>query len=521
MLEQNPFFLSCVALAPIITIGILLVGFRISARVAMPVGYGVTVVFALLIWKVRLPVIGAASIQGALIALSLLFIVFGALLLLATLTESGAVASIRALFLRISPDRRVQAIIIGWLFGSFIEGAAGFGTPAAVAAPLLLTLGFPAMAAVVVGLLIQSTPVSFGAAGTPILIGVAGGLDSPVVQSYLAAQGISFSEYLLEIALKVGAIHALVGTLIPLFLCVFLTRFFGSRRSIREGLEAWRYALFSAFAFTVPYFLFDFFFGPEFPSLLGSAVGMAIVIPVTRKGWFVPRKSWDFPERKDWIQDWIGSIAPPDPRPSGIGPVMAWLPYLLVAALLLISRLPSLGLKAILTAPSFGPENLFGTGIGQKIEPFYLPGFIFMVACVATYFLHRMNRRQILGSWQLAGSQLKGAAIPLLFALPMVRVFIESGPERNLSGLLSMPLTLAEGVATGVGTAWPFFAPWIGAFGAFIAGSNTVSNLMFSLFQFSTAQQVGAIPSTVVAAQAVGGAAGNMITVHNVVAASA
>ena len=120
------------------------------ARRAMALAYAVTVVVAWSMWKVEIPVIVAASLQGLLLAVSLLYIVFGALLLLATLTYSGAVSTIREAFARISPDRRIQAIIVGWLFGSFIEGAAGFGTPAAVCAPLLLALGFPAMAAVMV-----------------------------------------------------------------------------------------------------------------------------------------------------------------------------------------------------------------------------------------------------------------------------------------------------------------------------------------------------------------------------------
>lgn len=116
---------------------------------------------------------------------------------------------------------------------------------------------------------------------------------------------------------------------------------------------------------------------------------------------------------------------------------------------------------------------------------------------------------------------MRGAAVALVFALPMVRVFIESGARFNASGLESMPLTLAQAAADLAGQAWPLWAPWIGALGAFVAGSNTVSNLMFALFQFATALKVGADPAIVVAAQAVGGAAGNMITVHNVVAASA
>ena len=106
----------------------------------------------------------------------ILWIIFGAILLLNTLKHSGGITAIRNGFSGISPDRRVQAIIVAWLFGSFIEGASGFGTPAAVAVPLLVGLGFPGLAAVTAGMIIQSTPVSFGAAGTPILIGVNTGL---------------------------------------------------------------------------------------------------------------------------------------------------------------------------------------------------------------------------------------------------------------------------------------------------------------------------------------------------------
>nr|WP_207890511.1 L-lactate permease [Rubrobacter taiwanensis] len=185
---DNLAVLSLLALAPLLTVGVLLVGFRWPAKYAMPVGYVIVVVIATFVWGMDLINVAAASVEGLIIALGLLYIVFGALLLLATLTESGAIQTIRSAFTDISPDRRIQAIIIGWLFGSFIEGASGFGTPAAVAAPLLLALGFPAMAAVMVGLIIQSTPVSFGAVGTPIIVGVSGGLTGvPAVEERVAA----------------------------------------------------------------------------------------------------------------------------------------------------------------------------------------------------------------------------------------------------------------------------------------------------------------------------------------------
>ena len=517
-----PLWLLCLfAVLPIGGVALLVVGWRIPAKRALPLAYFLTVAIALFVWEVQLPVVFAATAQGVLLATSLLYIVFGALLLLATLTSSGAVASIRRQFLRLTPDRRVQAIIIGWLFGGFIEGASGFGTPAAVAAPLLLALGFPAMAAVTVGLLIQSTPVSFGAVGTPILVGVAGGLDAPAVTAYLEAVSTSPAEYVRQIGVWVAGIHAAIGTFVPLVLCAILTRFFGERRSFREGLEAWPFALFAAFSFTVPSFLCAYLLGPEFPSLLGAATGLIIVITAAGRGWFLPRKPWDFGPRESWPSDWTGKVEPGTDKESGMATGRAWAPYAIVAALLLLSRLPSLGLQQFLAGFEVGFTDLFGTGISQQIQPFYLPGFMFLVTCALTYPLQRMRRRQIVDSWKMAGRQLGGAAVALLFALPLVRVFIESGGRANNSGLESMPLILAEGAATMVGDLWPLCAPWIGALGAFVAGSNTISNLMFSLFQFSTALRIGVPPEIIVAVQAVGGAAGNMVTLHNVVAASA
>ena len=105
--------------------------------------------------------------------------------------------------------------------------------------------------------------------------------------------------------------------------------------------------------------------------------------------------------------------------------------------------------------------------------------------------------------------------------MPLVRLLIRSGPEFTESGLASMPVTLAEGAAAVAGSNWPLVAPWIGALGAFVAGSNTVSNLTFSLFQFATGEEIGVAPESVVAAQAIGGAGGNPVAIHNIVAASA
>ena len=143
--------LTVLALLPIVTVAVFLVGLRWPASRAMPLSYVVAAVLAFAVWQVPGVQVAAATINGLVVAFTLLYIIFGAILLLNTLQESGAIKAIRQGFTDITPDRRVQVIIVAWLFGSFIEGSAGFGTPAAVAVPLLVGLGFPGMAAVMAG----------------------------------------------------------------------------------------------------------------------------------------------------------------------------------------------------------------------------------------------------------------------------------------------------------------------------------------------------------------------------------
>ena len=237
-------FHAFIALLPILAVMFFLVVLRWPATRAMPVAYLMTACFALVFWDVSAVHVAAASIRGCIIAVSLLWIIFGAILLLQTLSESGAAAAIRQGFMDVSRDRRVQLIIVAWMFGAFIEGASGFGTPAAVGAPLLLALGFPALAAVMCTLIIQSTPVTFGAVGTPILVGMAESLNVETVETALAQAGIPYMEFIYQIGVFAAIPHAIVGTLIPLIICCMMTRFFGANRSFKEGLGIWKFAVF-------------------------------------------------------------------------------------------------------------------------------------------------------------------------------------------------------------------------------------------------------------------------------------
>ena len=510
-----------IALLPILAVMVFLVALRWPATRAMPVAYAMTACFALFFWQVSVVHVFAASIRGVLIAVSLLWIIFGAILLLQTLSESGAALSIRHGFMNVSRDRRVQLIIVAWMFGAFIEGASGFGTPAAVAGPLLLALGFPALAAVMCTLIIQSTPVTFGAVGTPILVGMAESLNVETVESAIAQAGLQYPEFIYQIGVCAAIPHAIVGTLIPLIICGMLTRFFGSNRSFSEGLGIWKFALFAGLAFTVPYILVAVFLGPEFPSLLGGLLGLGVVVVAAQRGFLLSGvEPWDFPPRESWLSEWVGTFSG-EPKSEGepMSLARAWMPYVLVAVLLVITRLPALPFKAWLASIQVGWDNILGTGLSQGIQPLYLPGTIFLIVSLVTALLHGMSGRQVRSAWSASARMLAGPAFALLFAVALVRVFIDS--DANASGLQSMPLELAEFAAAVAGAAWPFFAAMIGALGAFVAGSNTVSDLMFSLFQYGVADRIGVSHLVVLGLQALGGAAGNMITVHNVVAASA
>ena len=510
-----------IAVAPILAAALLLVGFRWPAKWAMPVVYVIAAVISLTTWGVNITRVIASSIQGLFITFDILWIIFGAILLLNTLKHSGAIAAIRSGFTSISSDRRVQVIIIAWLFGSFIEGAAGFGTPAAIASPLMVALGFPAMAAVMIGMMIQSTPVTFGGCGTPIIIGVRGGLENPDLAARLAASGLTLENYLRTIAAESAILHGITGTMIPLLMVVMMTRFFGRNRSWTEGLSIAPFALFGGLAFTIPYTLTGIFLGPEFPSLLGALVGLTIVTFAARKGFLLPGDTWDFSPADEWNPEWLGRIKVDLSAQTGktMSTRLAWVPYVLVALFLVISRLPQLPVGSALKTATIKLTDVLGTGITVSSQPLYLPGTILITVVAITFFLHRMNIGQLRAAVSESSRILLGAGFVLIFTVPMVRIYMNSGV--NAADLPSMPVAMAQWVADNVGRVWPLFAPSIGALGAFIAGSNTVSNLMFSLFQHSVAEKLAISGALVVALQAVGAAAGNMIAIHNVVAASA
>lgn len=508
---------------PILLVVVLMAGFNWPAKKVMPMGWALAVVLAAFFWRMPLQWLAAATVSGSLDAFNILIIVFGAILLMNTLKHSGAIRAIKATFYNISPDRRVQAIIIAGLFGFFIEGAAGFGTPAALAGPLLVSLGFPPMAAVIVALVGNSMPVSFGAVGTPILGGAARVLNSPSILQSLQTYGWSFETFVHQIGVYTALIHTVVGTFLPLLIVLILTKLFGARKSFRDGLAIAPFALLAGLSFSVPYLLIAFFIGPELPSLLGALIALGITITAAKKGFLLPKTAWDFPERKSWNSEWVGTVEPgelKDETPQ-MKSVLAWMPYVLVALILVITRVPAFGIKQILTGANLtiAWRGILGTNLAYTLQPLYLPGTVpFVLVAVLTIFMHKMSKASVKETWGKSLKQMVPATIALVFAIAMVAIMRNSG--NNASGNLDMLKTLSTAAAAGLSSVWVFVAPYIGVLGAFMAGSNTTSNILFSAFQYEVATSAELSRVVIVALQVVGGAVGNMICVHNVVAAS-
>ena len=501
-----------IAAIPILFTIYLMAGLGKSAVVALPIAWGLAAILAFGLWGLDLHHISGYSIFGALKALDILIIIFGAILILNTLNQSGAMARISHGFDHVSGDRRIQAIIIGWMFSAFIEGAAGFGTPAALAAPLLVGLGFPALAAASVALIMNSTPVAFGAVGAP-MFGAMSTLSANLDQG-----GVDKTLFFQHLTEWTSILNGIAGIFVPLIAIAVMTRFFGEQKSIKPALEVAPFALFAGAAFTVPMMISAFLFGPELPSILGAFVGLAIVVTAAKKGFLTPKDCWDFKQETCTV------ILPEQAEPKNghqMSLLKAWLPYMLIAGILVLTRIPEFGLKDwLLNQQLVVPQILGIENLDYTLNWAYLPGTIpFILVALLTFFIHNMKFRQFTSAWSTTFKQLKGASIALIAGVALVQLMLHTGENpTNMDGMLT---AMARSIAAVSGDAYLAVAPMVGILGSFISGSSTVSNILFSSLQFETASLLGLPPILIVAMQVVGGNIGNMICINNIVAVCA
>lgn len=497
-----------IAACPLLLALILMVAFKVSAAKSLAASFLTTALLALFVWKMEGLTLLAYAFFGFLSSWDVLFIIFGAILLLNTLKATGAIDAINAGFSNISTDRRIQAIIIAWLFGAFVEGAAGFGTPAALAAPLLVGLGFPPIAACLVALVSNSAPVPFAAVGTPTITTIT------TLAADITAAGETIDTFTTELTNSTALFLGVGGLFIPFIISAMLVVMFGTERKLRSVFEILPFALFSGAAFIVPYFFLGRLNGPNFPSIIGSLVGLGIVILAAKYKFLVPAHVWDFPAG---VQGKPLEKVPAAP-PVKMSLLKAWSPYVVIAVLLLITRIPVLGIKSILQSLSFSIPNIFGVeGVTFSFAPAYNPGIIpFMLVSLVVGFAFGLSSKNVAKVWGETAKQLFSVAVALFCGVAMVQIMRYSSV--NLSGLPSMLQQIAFTMASSVGSVFPVISPIIGVIGAFISGSCTVSSVLFSPLQFQTAQLLGLSTANIIALQLAGGAIGNMICINNVIA---
>ena len=416
-------------------------------------------------WQVFPQFIFYSYVKGILVSLDIFFIIFGAIFLLDILKRTGIIKNIFYYLESISPDYRILVIILAWFFEGFLEGTAGFGTPSTVVAPILVALGLSPISAVVIALLGNSTSVAFGAAGTPTRIGFFG-INDPSISIY-------------------GSLFNLVGLLVPVAMLWVLVSSQKNRKT--QFLEALPFALWSGVAFVVPSLIVSFF-GQEFPSILGSIFGFIIILLTTKAKLFIPKNIRRFNNAKTAV--------------ANLSLIQVLFPYLILILLLFLGKF--FLSQAIITIPF---------GINHQINLFN-PGFAFILTAIFVLVIKHESKNFDFKSVNTAFNQTIKPYLVIAFMSIFTQLMIIS--SQNSSGHLSIIELIAKIFQSHL---LPFFAPFIGAFGSFITGSATVSNLMFGNFLNLTSLSLLINPSIILALELVGASAGNMIALADILTA--
>jgi lactate permease len=492
-----------VASAAIILPLVLLAGLKLPAKYGMPISMIVVAVLALTVWGMEPLATIASGLQGIHRTISILWILFGAILLLKVLQVIGAMQRIKRGFEAISPDMRVQAVLIGVTFVAVLEGLTGFGAPMTIAAPLLLALGFRPVAAIVIALIGDTAPVVFGAVGTPVVIGLS---NVP-----------SFGEpdFFMSISRAVTTVDFAVAVLLPLIAVTTLVKFFGENKHSRSMREVWEvapWALMVGLMYALSAFAAAFFMSPE---LIAVAAGVMALVFATITARYNILLAADL--------DWRTHVDKTKLAVSGVRDIplfAAWAPYMFVIVGLVATRLVPPVREAALSHLDASWSSILGyANISSQWQFLYSPGTIMVLAALFAAGVFVASRAELATATKSTGSIVVSASLALFPALIMVQVFTNSGI--NTSDLAAMPIYIASQMASVFQGGWLAAAPVLGALGAFIAGSSTVSALTMAEIQYSVAKAASLSPQLVLAGQLSGSAAGNMIAVHNIIAASA
>jgi lactate permease len=464
-------------------------------------------------FRTSLPLAHAAILNGLLQALTPISIVFGAIFFFVALERSGAMETLTLWLDGISRNRVAQLMIVGWSFIFLIEGASGFGTPAALAAPILVGLGFPPLRVAVLCIVMNAVPTSFGAVGTPTWFG-------------LGSLGLTEAQ-LLEIGLKTALMHSVAALVIP----VIALRFVLDWKEIRSNLLFVELAVLASVLPMIGVATFSY----EFPSVAGGMIGLLTTILLARSGFGLAKE-------KTNAVSLAGSGSPSahlhlveTNALRGIDVLRALVPLLATVGILLLTRIPFFGLRQLLTSEAdwisirLGPLGVFSLSpslvfqlrgiLGQDLHwsyallyvPFIFP---FLIAATLALMLYRQPVTVFREVAKETLARLQNPVIALFGALIFVQLL-------TIDGSRASTLILGDALAYWTGDLWVYFAGFLGALGSFFSGSNTISNLTFGPIQLRIAQDLGLSATTMLSLQTVGAAMGNMVAIHNIVAVCA
>lgn len=497
----NIWLSSLVALIPILFFFFALIKLKMKGYLAATTTVVLALLVALFLYQMPAAQALAAVVYGFLYGLwPIAWIIVAAVFVYKISVKTGQFDIIRASILSITPDQRLQMLIVGFSFGAFLEGAAGFGAPVAITAALLVGLGFNPLYAAGLCLIVNTAPVAFGAMGIPIIVaGQVTGLDS-------------------------FAIGQMAGRQLPLLTLIVLFWIMAIMDGWRGVRETWPAVMVAGGSFAIAQFLSSNFLGPELPDIISSLASL-ISLTLFLRVWKPVR-----------IFRFADAGAKPDAalqpvkkyRPGEV--IRAWMPFLFLTATVTLWSIPpfkALFAKGgalydwVLAVPVPMLNELVARMppvVGSatpypaiyKLDLVSATGTAILIAAVMAMIFLRMKPRAAL---QTFGETLKELALPI-YSIGMVLAFAFISNYSGLSATLALALAHT-------GHAFTFFSPFLGWLGVFLTGSDTSSNALFAALQATTAQQIGVHDVLLVAANTTGGVTGKMISPQSIAIACA
>jgi|CXWL01.1.fsa_nt_gi lactate permease len=481
-----------VASLPVVVLLGLLAFFHARAHVAALAGLLAAWIVAVLVFGMPAPLATASAVYGAAYGLFPIgWIVLNAIFIYDVTVKTGQFEIVKRTIAGLGDDRRIQALLIAFSFGAFIEGAAGFGTPVAISGAMLIGLGFRPLEAAGLALIGNTAPVAFGALGTPII----------------ALNAVTHLP-LEQLSAMVGRQLPFFSVIVPFWLVMVMAGFKGMR-------EVWPACLTAGLSFAITQFLVSNYHGPWLVDIAGAIVSMTSLLVLLR--FWQPRNVWRFDHERE-----TAAIA--ETPPSRSAALRAFTPWILLTAFVFVWGLPQMkkaldGLSIVrLPVPYLDKAVVRVPPVVAKPEPeaavFSLnwlsaTGTGLFLAGLASGLFLRLSPKALLG---LYGQTLWRVRTSLLTIAAMLAL----GYTTRYSGSdTSMGLAFAS-----TGFLFPFFSPLLGWLGVALTGSDTSSNVLFGNLQTVTAQQIGVSPLLTAAANASGGVMGKMIDAQSIVVAS-